>query len=249
MSVPGLSTSLVEEVDAVIALLEGAPVDAWDLPTRCPPWAVRDLVAHLAIAPAVLANACAAWATEQSTADPEAVDPTLSPGAILQTVRERRDRLADEVAMLTEADLDSPFPADPVRGLVLPGRAVLRLALVEIGIHRSDLAAAVGGYPSLSSAVIEAAAEVVPTWLIFGSEAAKRPKALVSYELTGQTAKFSFTYEHGWTLEETPQPAASLAGSDSDVILFLFGRIGPNALTASGDLGLAARLKDYLPGP
>lgn len=248
------AAAILRQLTAVVASLERVAEHSWRKPTRCRPWDVRRLAAHLAIPAASLTNGLAALrsGSDRSRGDAPLPDDVNS-GEVLQTLQERTARLEDQLSRLTPDELDRPLPPQADGDLVLPARTVLQLVLVEIGVHRSDMDAALGDSGSLDDDVIEAVAAVVPAWLILGAADSPRPTTELSYRLSGDRLDIGFRFEprRGWRLELTSRPTCRIGGDDSTVALFLMGRAAPTdgQLAVAGDADAARRFKSFLPGP
>lgn len=244
-----------DELRAAVGMLESAPRDGWTRPTRCPPWDVRQLAAHLAIPAKALTNGLRALRAELTqSAGGEPLPDDVQPSEIIATIRQRTDEVKAALDALTAQELNAILPPPAGETLQLPAASLLQLALVEIGVHCSDLAAALDRDDVLSQPVISAVAETVPTWLMFSSGDAPRPDAAISYALHGQQirAEFAFSPETGWRLAERSEAASCrIAGTDSDLALFMLGRKpadGPR-LVIEGDQQAALLFKTFLPGP
>lgn len=246
--------AILRQLRSVVTLLEPLPERAWHAPTRCMPWDVRQLAAHIALPAAALANGIAALrsSTERSRGGEPLADD-VAPGEILQALHERTARLEHELAQLSSDELDRPLPPPADGDLLLPARTLLQLALVEIGVHRSDLESALGVAGPLDDDVIHAVAAVVPAWLIFGAADASRPVTPMSYALSGRKLDVGFVFDpqDGWRLDATPGPTCRIEADDSAVALFLLGRttLADGDVLVRGDPDAATKFKTYLPGP
>lgn len=249
-----VADGIVDELDTVLDTVESLDETGWSRPTRCPPWTVLELVAHLVNPPRALANGLMALREgHESSQGGEPLPAGVPVPAVLQALRERRDQVAAELSRLKPAELDAVLPPPVDNPLSLPLSTLLRLALVEIGIHRSDLCAALGLPDGLSDVVISAVADVVPTWLLFEGPDAPNPEARFAYHLAGDQLDVWFSYHpaEGWSLQQPDQPANStISGADSNLALLLLGRRSPDHPTLSTDVPAALRaFKTHLPGP
>ena len=236
--------AIVRNLEAVIDALDQADTAAWHRPTRCEPWDVTDLTAHIAIPAAALANGLEALRNDQPRSKGgEPLDPTPAPDTVLAELRTRLDRLRLALEAVTDDEFAAALPPPTDDDLPLPTSTVLQLALVEIGVHRSDLDHALGRDDALDDDVISAVNEVVPMWLLFGAAGAPRPPHAVTYRVAGERIDVVFAYreETGWSF--TPDDEArthAVEGDDSDLALYLLGR---KPHPDDNDL------KRYLPGP
>jgi hypothetical protein len=64
-------TAFHDETVAFTEALGGLPVSAWDHPTRCEPWQVRDVVGHVITVLARVPEMVAAPATRCATGSPD----------------------------------------------------------------------------------------------------------------------------------------------------------------------------------
>lgn len=248
-----LGAALLRQLDAVNDLLHDVPRDRWASPTRCVPWNIAQLAAHLALPAAALANGLLALRSGAPTSlGGQPLPQDAAPHEILQALESRRVTLAEQLAQLEARELSMPLPPPPDSPLSLPTETLMRLALVELGVHRSDLEAALDLDTTLDADVVDAVGEVVPTWLIFSAGDAARPQNGLSYRLVGQRldVTLSFSPGEGWRVGPGEQECR-IEGADTVVALFLLGRITGHstALRVVGDDHTAGRFKEFLPGP
>lgn len=121
-------------LDAAVAVIDAIPDAAWDGPTPCAAWTVRDVVGHLAWGNRVLAAATRGAPFREPAGDRTITLPPPLPAAYRATVREVRlalqaDGLPDTIA----------FPTGPVTPA-----AALRIRVQDLVVHVWDLTAAVG---------------------------------------------------------------------------------------------------------
>lgn len=245
-------TAILRQLDAVIEDCSRLDDDGWRNPTRCPPWDVRRLAAHIAIPAQALTSGLSALrqGSANSIGGQPLADDTPA-DAVLQALRKRRRDLAAALETLTTDEMDAPLPPPEGGGLSLPTRALLQLALVEVGIHRSDLAGALGKSDTLDNDVVEAVAAVVPMWLIFGA-ADDTPQQAVRYDFVGDSVRLGFTFlpGTGWGFDGDAPARCEAVAPDSAIALFLMGRGDlPESATVSGDAALIGSFKRWLPGP
>lgn len=184
-----------ESADAILALAAELDDAEWDLPTDCPGWTVKDVVAHLAHLESQLGH------TEQN--------PPAVPGAtdLVSTyteagVAERRDRTPAEVTAELAAAVElrterlTDLPDDPTApASVTPGGVpwswdtLLRNRVVDMWVHEQDIRRATGRPGGLDST----AAQVVVMTFSFAMPyvVGKRVKApassTVHWDVTGET--------------------------------------------------------------
>lgn len=248
-----LGAALLRQLDAVNDLLQTVSADRWATPTRCDPWNVAQLAAHVALPAAALANGLVALRSGAPTSlGGQPLPEGAPPHEILQTLTSRRVALAEQLTQLDSRELSMPLPPPPETPLSLPAETLMKLALVELGVHRNDLEAALGLDASLDRDVVDAVGEVVPTWLIFNAADAARPENDLSYRLVGQRLDVTLSYSagQGWHAG-TGVSECRIEGADTDLALFLLGRVSgrSTALRVVGDDRDARAFKTFLPGP
>ncbi|MGC4806072.1 maleylpyruvate isomerase N-terminal domain-containing protein [Micromonospora sp. DT233] len=169
-------------------VLRGLEPADLDRPTDCPPWAVRDLVAHVATGAGRLVDMLAAPAPPRAEVDAAGYfgaakfAPEVDRARIDSARRSARE-LPDPAAVAAGFDrawrsTDEAVARQPAGRLVRTrhGDAMtltdfLVTRVVEVGVHGLDLAAALGREPWLTPAAAEAVAplltggRVVPTEL------------------------------------------------------------------------------------
>jgi hypothetical protein len=132
---------------------------------------------------------------------------------------------------------------------------------MEAGVHRSDLAAALGHDDHLPDDVADAAWQVAAAFLpTLGSLASEHPQSRCTIRLESPTATMDLAFDGDagtWTLAPSEDAAdATNRGGTGELALFALGRrtvttseSDPSSLTVEGDAGLASRFKTYFPGP
>lgn len=240
------------EGDAFHALLHAATPEDWDRPTRCRDWTVRDLAAHMAGVEAAQATGLErmlrgdleqpAIARADSFADRAAVLDALDRGG---------EQMAAVLERLRPGDLDALCP---LPFAVLPGFVALQIVTAEHGIHRNDLAWALGDEaplaPDVSAAHFGAMGAALPMLAV---RATAQPAAGTAIRLCADSVTLGYAYEAaGWTIAgDGCDWTAEVAGDDSAVCLFMMGRIPANhpSLRRTGDVAISDRFKEFFPGP
>lgn len=239
--------ALLVELEAVLASLADFATEDWARTTALAGWTVLDLACHLGDSPAAVVDGLAGARTGRVLPARAALGGR-EPGAVLDGLRGRIEELDGALTSLVPGELDRPWPR-PGDGLTLPGRVGLRLALVEVGLHRHDLESAAGRSVSLSAPVVESAAELLPAWLVLAAAGAPLPLRPVGYRLAGQVVDVGLVFDGDhWAVGLPPEPDCVLTGDDEQLVLLLAGRRPVDGLPAS-DPVLAAGLKRFLPGP
>ena len=172
-------TAFRAECATLSEAVSGLTEAEWNLPTRCAPWTVRDLLGHVSVVidwlPAML-DAPAPAEAEISAVEYYRPDDRFSPrtnGTRIALARDRAARSADGTAHAED------FAATWRRvaalcGVEPAGRAVrtrhgdamllsefLRTRVVEVAVHGLDLADALGHEPWLTSAAGESVLELL----------------------------------------------------------------------------------------
>lgn len=256
MSLPldAVSEAVPREWARFRSLVSSTDGSTWSAPTRLAGWTVRDLAAHAVWGISMEADALRRRRTEAAgRAEGRTVGEEAGPQAILDELDGARHVLAAEVAELTEGDLETlaPLPYGDV-----PVGLFSQILVMEAGIHTSDLAAALGQDDALAPDVVVATEVFVRTFLpVVAGSASDTPASDLAVSLRGPTVALTFRHRDGsWHVPdpgEPVDPAVTVHGDDSTVLLFALGRVPDThpGLTFSGDRGLASRIKAWLPGP
>ncbi|MFG3000640.1 maleylpyruvate isomerase family mycothiol-dependent enzyme [Streptomyces sp. NPDC048340] len=234
----------------------------------CPGWTVSDLVAHLGGVHRYLSHILRGRLTEA----PDATDPALyglpadpaeraawpmpdrapNHGPVPQTLTDWFAEGARDLAgLLGELGPDTPvwtWSAEQTSGFWM------RMQLIELAVHRWDAESVTGGPQPLDPAL---ASDAVPQ--TFEVMAPARRAWTSAPPGSGERHRFRRTDGPGsWTVEFTPDavlldpdPASpvpvELSGTASDLLLFLWHRIPPAALTVRGDASLLPRWFTLVP--
>ena len=242
--------TLHREWGAVLARLALLDDAGWSTPTRCAGWTVADLVAHTVWGVSMEADAVAgarARRTEPARGRvlAAAADPATLGDALAVAVRD----LLTEVDEITPDDLSgtAPMPYGPV-----PLPLALAVFAMEAGVHSADLAHALGAEPPLAADVVAATVTSMSAFLpVIAANGAGAPDGAV-LAVVGPTVDLRAAVREGvWTVDPAAEPTATVGGADSDVLLFLLGRVGADHpdLAVAGDVELVVRFKEYVPGP
>jgi uncharacterized protein (TIGR03083 family) len=228
------------EMQVALDELTGLDGDGWDRATRCQGWTVADLVAHLVWGQRLEAQGVAAIAEGRTEAldvpDTSVADPRALPAQLGAAHEELwaalQDRTADDLSS------SAAMPYGPV-----PLGLFLQVVAMEVGVHHSDLRAALGLPDDLGADVARASAAFLAAFLPVLAAGGDRPAEPVRYVLRGRS--FELEWSSGAGAEET----VTIAGPDSELGLFLMGRRDLEELQVDGDAVLAARFKQFVPGP
>jgi uncharacterized protein (TIGR03083 family) len=168
----GALGAFCDEASAFVAALGGLDAQAWQRPTRCVPWQVRDVVGHVILALARVPEMVDATAPDRPDTTATSyyrADDRFSSTANAERVQAAHDRAADPDAASLVNDL-----ADMVQTVVMsclwepvdrvvrsPHRDAMLLSdflitrVVELAVHGLDVADAVGMEPWLTTSATE----------------------------------------------------------------------------------------------
>lgn len=251
LSLASARTAILRELDGVVAGLGSAGPADWSRPVRCEGWTVIDLARHATLAPRASAEGLRRMEAGIADAAPMPAEPDPDPGAILAVLRPAREDLARALAGVSEASFERVLPL-PVA--VLPGALGLQLVVTEIAMHRNDLEWALGNPEPLAPDVCDAVASfAAPALPVLANRSPVKPAAPLGYRLTGDSVSITLHYSDGaWRPgEDGSIPVCEVAGDDSSVLLFAFGRVPFDrpGLKVSGADTLAPGFKTFVPGP
>lgn len=242
------------EVVAVVDAVAGLDDGQWQAATRCEGWTVRDLVAHVAWGQRLEANGVAGLVEGRTT--PLVPDDMTAPGRdeVLAELRSSSQALLDGLADRTDADLErlAPMPFG------MPPLAVLiQVIAMEVGVHASDLHAALGRPSTLAPDVVRATETFLRLFLPTLAAGGPEDGASVSCRLEGATVDLSLAWDgSAWSSVDAAAAGAAtstvtIKGADSDLCLYALGRLGPAlddaGLTVTGDDELASCFRSYFP--
>src|ERR1022692_323771 len=245
------------DLGAILDYLDQMDEAGWERPVRCDGWTVRNLARHLIAASRGQAEGLRRAAAGQAELAHLGAPDEQAADEILAALRQGRDELLRALRTLPDAALAG---AVPLPFGLLPAPVALQIVPLEYGFHRNDLQWALGDQVPLDQDIAGALLELAPglmPMLAAGSPvsgAGEQPGAPLAYQLEAGTATVGAAFDGtAWTI--TPgAPAGSgtcqIRGPDSDVALFIMGRINADrpSLTVS-DTAAAGQFKRYFPGP
>ncbi|HEV8222245.1 MAG TPA: maleylpyruvate isomerase family mycothiol-dependent enzyme [Streptosporangiaceae bacterium] len=245
MTTPGFAQHLafIEERSAALRTAAAAAPAEARVP-GCPDWHTADLVGHLGEVQRFWAAIVAAG---PAGAPPDDVPGRTPEGDLLTW---SAACTADLLAALREAGPDQPcwtwWGAPGTAG------AVARHQAQEAAVHAWDAQQTAGRSEPLPA---EAAVDAVDEFLSVSLGAAgswKSPAARVGLAADEGSSWLIDLTESGATatrgeVTAVPPPGAVLAGSASDLLLALFGRLDPGALRMTGDADLIRGLLGWAP--
>ena len=255
---PAAVTALVgAQWDGFVDLLAAAGPDRWATPTRLTGWTALDLARH------------AHWGTTFETdgltraarGGEGAATGTEFTGAPDELVAALRAAVADLVAALTALEDADPALPVPMPYGTIPLALARQIFLMEVALHRSDLADALGPVlgdaagptadPALPRPALGACGAVLQVfWPAFGANGTPPPPG-TGFRLAGRDVVVESAYDGTAWGPLTGEPTVVLAGDDEELVLVAYGRrpLAASALTVTGDAALAHRIKEHVPGP
>jgi len=254
--------ALIREVtDALCAEVESMSPATWDAPTNCPPWKVRQLVAHVVTSGEGFRQSVerglagtAEPPPSRGDRDKEIADVAASePPVLAEALRRVRDGFETLYADLDETDLETICWH---RRGNRSARWYAAHRLAEVAFHRWDLQASLGQAPSLDERV---AALLLPTLL--ESNAPRTYAAGLSPERgSGECYVLAVNGDPGsrWLVQIHPdrfditrgggEGEASIGGAAADLALLVYGRADLESSRRAGRLrteGDAAALERF----
>ncbi|MFI7597888.1 maleylpyruvate isomerase family mycothiol-dependent enzyme [Actinoplanes sp. NPDC049681] len=213
----------------------------------CPAWTVHDLVAHLGAVHRFWAVTVAAGPAEAPPAE-EAIGDRTPHGDLL-------DWSAESTRLLLDALRAAPPDGEcwtwwGASDAPMTAGAVARHQVQEAAVHTYDAQEASGSAEPVPAAI---AVDAVEEFLVVGLGSLgpwpHRPARLALSAVEGPT----------WLLDLTPagaqadpapsgEPVATIRASASDLLLFLFRRVGAEQVTVTGDRTVVDELLTWAPG-
>ncbi len=234
--------------------LAAAGPDAWDRPTRLADWTVEDLARHVHWG-VTLEEDGLAVAREGGEGPAAGTQLRLPREQIVPALRIAVTGLVGRMEELSEPLSGGvPMPYGE-----LPMAFAVSVFVMEAALHSSDLAHAVAA-PSGDTAAPDrlpqgshapVAAVMQAFWPVLAAGAADRPPAGTTIRLAGPTTRLEAGYDGASWGPPLGEPAVVIEGGDDAVLLYAYGRLAldEGLLTVRGNRDLAARLKDFVPGP
>ncbi|MGB3327309.1 MAG: maleylpyruvate isomerase family mycothiol-dependent enzyme [Thermomicrobiales bacterium] len=258
----------IRDLDAMIARLRGLSASDWERPTPDEGWTIRHLAVHLTetipFLTSVLGDIIAVRLGHRPTEEAgDIVTIDSSANAIAAAFTQDRNAFYHTITAMEDADLETTIPGGN-GSFARSGALYLALSVIEAGVHRFDLEAALGAHEAgLDEQTIFACNAVLPAHMAtFATNTGKHPDEPVSYVFQGALFDRRLTWTgSAWTQDVDPAEGTHeirLHGDDSAIMLFLYGRIrvdGPGSDRlrfgdgSAKDKALAAQFKTYVPGP
>lgn len=250
----------IRDLDATLARLRDLHRSAWERPTPCAGWSVKDLAAHLAESAFAL-SAEAARLVERRTGATLSINAAQPANTLASTERivERlthgRNQLYHILERLEAPDLAVELAPARDEGPAFTGERLMAACVAEFGVHRYDLEAALGEHDAgVGQETILAGMEIYGRWLdIFPKRHHRTPDRPFSLHLEGEVIDATLSWDgKRWLRGLAPTlPVTHIRGDDSTITLFLFGRVraDDHRLDIDGDLMVASSFKTWVPGP
>ena len=215
---------------------------AWSTPTRCAPWTVGDIAAHL-VDGAVVAHRILLAALE-GTAARTPPDFRGDPASTVTAFRKAMNDLVDVMTLVGPDLLEREVVLDRVSAVTV--RHLIDAIATEFAIHGLDLADALGETRHLTPSDIRLVASALPDLLANGVT----PRPDTTYLLRSLVFEIGFTWYDGeWHSEVGPDPC-TVDGEPEAVMLYALGRLPCEPPRLSTNHRERARaFKRYLPGP
>ncbi|CAA9362046.1 MAG: hypothetical protein AVDCRST_MAG72-2335 [uncultured Nocardioidaceae bacterium] len=250
-TVPQARQTLQREWGAVLELLAALEPGQWRTPTRCSDWDVAQLTRHAVWGVSMEADAVRRLRlAQEGRADgrqlAEHATSQETRGALGGTAAE----LLDELAALGEADPARPLPM-PYGDV--PLGVALDVFVMEAGIHGDDFRDATGQQHALADDVVASTTAFLTAFLpVLAAGSPAVPPDGTSFALVADSLRISGRWSGGALLiDDVPDPAVTVTGDDTSVLLYALGRLTPEhqGLRLDGDRDLARRFKSFVPGP
>jgi uncharacterized protein (TIGR03083 family) len=266
--IQGLTERLKEFLGAL-------PTEAWELPSACELWQVRDVVAHLtggaerqiesmarglrgdASPPPTFASMDAATMSAHNARRDIALRERLGEG-LLATFAARYDELEELLARFGPQDwVKSCWHA---RRKVLAAREYVDLRIQELAIHDWDIRWAIESEPHLDAESVPLLLEVAPTWLGMSFRPGPRlPSPLVyRFDVTGKPSRRHLVVVAGDSFRVIPGSEAEadvVLRCDSETYLLLVcgrlraaGAVAEGRLAVAGDARLVEQFQEWFGG-
>jgi uncharacterized protein (TIGR03083 family) len=239
--------------DSVLTLLSDLTEREWDLPTDCPGWDVRHVVAHLAAVEDELAGGEGPVDVAEGTRN---VPATYTQAGVDARADHSPAQLIEEIraASTTRYDQVARVGADPVAaadrtpgGIDWDWRTLLRNRVVDVWVHEQDIRRATGrpGGMRGPGAEVTYAAFIAAVPYVVGKRADAPPGMTVVMQVDSRVTAFSVDDDGRCRLVDTvSRPATRLSMDMETFTVLAAGRRDPAGcrVTVEGDARLAERI-------
>ncbi len=215
--------------------------EQWQNSTRCAEWNVQDIVAHVITSQRFVHEVLSAAIDGRQVTDADPFEGDVA--STITAFDVATQQLAQLVTPLTPEDFITTIDAGGSPATV---RHLVHVLALELVVHGSDIAAAIGETRRIHSDSLRAIATVLPRLLDEG----ELPIHDTAYVLRSEIFELPFTWrDDSWNLEPGPNPCW-IEGSGESVLLFALGRQTFDAAQlVTNDAARASSFKRYLPGP
>jgi uncharacterized protein (TIGR03083 family) len=253
--------SLIQRLAGRLREFLGAlPTEAWELPSACDLWQVRDVVAHVtggaerqiesmarglrgdASPPPTFAPMDVATMAAHNARRDIVLRERLGEG-LLATFATRFDQLGELLAKFGPQDWVKPCWY--ARRGVLPARDYVDLRIQELAVHDWDIRWAIEPEPHLDPESVPLLLEEAPTWLGMSFRPGPRlPSPLVyRFDVTGQPSRRHLVVVEGDSFRVIPGSEAEadvvLRCDPETYLLLVCGRLRATGAVAEGRLAVA----------
>jgi uncharacterized protein (TIGR03083 family) len=235
-----LAAAMKDERTRLVSYLESLPEAAWDKPTLCEGWTVRDLVAHLIgnAADIVAQNLDGAGSPEYNQRQLDERSD-CSPAELLREWAEAGPALEAAIEALDDALWNAPYLE-----LGTVGEALQRL-VEDIWVHAQDIRIPLGDEPSIGPG-LDAALDVVAREL--STRCARLAPGVGSVRITtDQSVREVAAGDAGVAVEVTGDPIAIALAATGRIPLDSAQADGEVTVTPSAPAGFADALNIYGP--
>jgi len=236
------------------------PTEAWELPSACELWQVRDVVAHLTGGAERQIESMARGLRGDASPPPTfaPMDVATMPARnarrdvvlrerlgknLLATFATRYDQLGELLARFSPHDWGKP--CWHARRGVMPAREYVDLRIQELAVHDWDIHWAIEPEPHLDPESVPLLLEMVPTWLgMIFHPGPRLPSPLVyRFEITGWPSRRHLVIVEGDAFRVTPgseEQADVVLRCDAETyLLWAYGRLSTADAVAQGRLAVA----------
>ena len=234
---------ITRESSSVVAQMSRLEAAQWNTPTRCEGWDIATVVSHLVAGHDFTAKILAENDEAIGEASP-ALEAAENPGRVLVAAfTEANEQLTAQLGRITQERF---VTAVDVSGTAATIRHILHVLALELIVHGSDIATALGEHRRFNSHAAQAIAAVLPRLLDEGDE----PNDGEAYVLRSETFEIPLTWrDRAWNLEPGSDPCW-IEGIAEGVLLFALGRQSfESSQLVTNDPARARNFKRYLPGP
>ena len=228
---------------ALLGALSHVEGDAWDLPTVCAPWTVKDVAAHLVESELLLGRLYRGELDDITADDDEDVERWRKVDG--STVRYSLWHHGEATQRVIDSRSDESWRRQVGQdGATVELRHALRIHFFELAVHGHDITSALGApapWGDRAWVVVEACMRRAPA--VLASEPARGSIIVRVPEVGSRTLDGTGT---GWTLadDEPEQPSAVWDTDAETFVLATTGRLpAPDALARSKVDGDAAYLE------